>query len=1159
MSNPDQLRILEKLCMDFYNATASEQRAEAEKILDISFPSFSDNSNIRPANGEVAASPRTPTESAYALQIFLDHSPSPYAQMFALTKLTAIVTDHFSVFPAEFKTSLRNFMLTYAGRHPDLSHFIINSIAKLFAMLTKLGWFDADDFRNVNEDLSKFLQATIEHRIVGLQILSVVVQEINQPLPPRNLARHRKTGMPKRDMVLFRFEIWLVHCTQSHSLFAAIAFRDLQLLDIFKTGYNILRELLNRQVPFNKPEQENRMKTMVLTLLRNCLTFDFIGTTPDESGEDVGSIQVPSSWKAVFEDGTLLQTIFDCYREFGSPHSAMVMECLVQIASVRRSLFNEEERSKFIVAMMTGIRDILLVSQGMDDPNNYHEFCRMLARFRSTYQLNEIAEKTNYVEWIELVAEFSIKGFQAWQWAPNSTQYLLTFWSKMVSALSHARPASAGKLETITIEVGNKDGSANGLTKAYTSSRVASVQPTLEQASEVSLTRVYGSFINSDPLENEEALLESLEMLANVARCKYDDSVACVISIFDPIAVQYQELVARATSTGLDANLKNSFQISEQKFAWLVYIIGAFIGGRTAYMSSDDVDNLDGDLTAKVLHLMNINQVYLSQRGPSGGSEKLESAFLFFFQQFRKSYIGDTSHKSSVVYSKLSEAFGLSDQNMVLSLIVNKIMTNLTFWGQSPSVITKSLRLFNDLASGYSSVKQLRKLDSTQYIMQNHASKQFSFLENSDNSASRMVYYSSLSKVLFAEDSGEREFYEFMKPFEVTFDKLATLPSIEAFRQEPVKRILQEVFKDLRGFINPVQTKKNYMVFFDWFYPDRMPVLIHGLEAWGNDRLAITLLKFFAELVHNKGQRLNFEISSPNGILLFRETSKVLTTYGRILLNRPATTINDKYTDKYKGISVCFSILTRALSGRYVNFGVFPLYGDKALDHALEIFFQMMLSIPLDDMMVRMFSMAFPKLTRTFFSALDVFTNEHMMVMPSMNAEVFLYLMRALAEGIKSVDINICSQACSCIDHLCTFVVQQSEKERPSPHWLLSFLNNSPGVLPLLFSTVFNTVLFEDRSIQWSLSRPLLGLMLLNREFMLEYTQTVINSQLPERREFLHKSLGTLMEEVEWTNLSAKNRDRFTQNLANFRRELNSASLSLILPAVEYGTGMFGL
>ncbi|RUO96107.1 hypothetical protein BC936DRAFT_142618 [Jimgerdemannia flammicorona] len=260
----------------------------------------------------------------------------------------------------------------------------------------------------------------------------------------------------------------------------------------------LLFAFVNANICVCTAEQENRMKEMALSLFRNCLTFDFIGTTPDESGEDAGSIQVPSAWKAVFEDGTFLQTIFDCYREFGSPHSAkvrgisihcnssisycvalrlsgsriqsftiihillnispfrlhQVMECLVQVASVRRSLFNEEERSKFIVQMMTGIRDILVVSQGMEDPNNYHEFCRMLARFRSTYQLNEIAEKTNYVEWIELVATFSVKGFSAWQWAPNSTQYLLTFWSKMVSALSHARPASASKLETITIEVG---------------------------------------------------------------------------------------------------------------------------------------------------------------------------------------------------------------------------------------------------------------------------------------------------------------------------------------------------------------------------------------------------------------------------------------------------------------------------------------------------------------------------------------------------------------------------------------------------------------------------------------------------------------------------------------------------------------------------------
>jgi hypothetical protein len=34
---------------------------------------------------------------------------------------------------------------------------------------------------------------------------------------------------------------------------------------------------------------------------------------------------------------------------------------------------------------------------------------------------------------------------------------------------------------------------------------------------------------------------------------------------------------------------------------------------------------------------------------------------------------------------------------------------------------------------------------------------------------------------------------------------------------------------------------------------------------------------------------------------------------------------------KYKGIWICITILTRALGGNYVNFGVFELYGDPAL------------------------------------------------------------------------------------------------------------------------------------------------------------------------------------------------------------------------------------
>lgn len=47
--------------------------------------------------------------------------------------------------------------------------------------------------------------------------------------------------------------------------------------------------------------------------------------------------------------------------------------------------------------------------------------------------------------------------------------------------------------------------------------------------------------------------------------------------------------------------------------------------------------------------------------------------------------------------------------------------------------------------------------------------------------------------------------------------------------------------------------------------------------------------------------------------------------------------------------------LFAALGGNYVNFGVFELYGDRALSDALDIALKMALSIPLPDIL------AFPK------------------------------------------------------------------------------------------------------------------------------------------------------------------------------------------------------
>ena len=53
-----------------------------------------------------------------------------------------------------------------------------------------------------------------------------------------------------------------------------------------------------------------------------------------------------------------------------------------------------------------------------------------------------------------------------------------------------------------------------------------------------------------------------------------------------------------------------------------------------------------------------------------------------------------------------------------------------------------------------------------------------------------------------------------------------------------------------------------------------------------------------------------------------------------------------------KGISVCFKMLKAALCGNYVNFGVFRLYGDDALDKALSMFIKLLVSVPLKSLLV---------------------------------------------------------------------------------------------------------------------------------------------------------------------------------------------------------------
>ncbi len=144
----------------------------------------------------------------------------------------------------------------------------------------------------------------------------------------------------------------------------------------------------------------------------------------------------------------------------------------------------------------------------------------------------------------------------------------------------------------------------------------------------------------------------------------------------------------------------------------------------------------------------------------------------------------------------------------------------------------------------------------------------------------------------------------------------------------------------------------------------------------------------------NKGQRIHFENSSANGILLFRETSAIVCEYGSRILQVPVQ--QSIYLEKYKGIRLMLNILTNALSGNYVNFGVFSLYNDPALQNSLDVSLQICLQIPLADIM------AYVKLSRAYFTYLEILFRNHLDVLSGLDSVVFIQLLKTTQEGLQS-------------------------------------------------------------------------------------------------------------------------------------------------------------
>jgi exportin-7 len=162
----------------------------------------------------------------------------------------------------------------------------------------------------------------------------------------------------------------------------------------------------------------------------------------------------------------------------------------------------------------------------------------------------------------------------------------------------------------------------------------------------------------------------------------------------------------------------------------------------------------------------------------------------------------------------------------------------------------------------------------------------------------------------------------------------------------------------LFSFSGSTANNKTFAFFFEWFFPKHWNRLLRMLDAcWDLPQFVIPFFRFLSELVLNKSQRINFDVSSPNGLLLFKEVSKCIEIFGVLellicrkfqlcsfyLLNSGLRTLSsmgaavqDPYKQRFKGISLAMQVLSRALGGGFCPFGVFALYQDASLSSSID-------------------------------------------------------------------------------------------------------------------------------------------------------------------------------------------------------------------------------
>lgn len=180
-------------------------------------------------------------------------------------------------------------VLRYVFNNPNTHTNVTRANASLIARIVKVYWSTDIQLREVKESVLSFFNDQTFHIIAGLNIVTEIVEQMNQFIP----------GIPfSRSIISLALE------TKSAHRISAAHFRDINNLPLFETALTYL-PTVNSPDGLHLSVDQVYITEAALRLINAILSFDYLGSQTDGNDEEVSLIHLPSCWSSVICDSSL--------------------------------------------------------------------------------------------------------------------------------------------------------------------------------------------------------------------------------------------------------------------------------------------------------------------------------------------------------------------------------------------------------------------------------------------------------------------------------------------------------------------------------------------------------------------------------------------------------------------------------------------------------------------------------------------------------------------------------------------------------------------------------------------------------------------------------------------------------------------------------------